>query len=230
MLALSHHLRTCKIYPLSVFRSCSNRKYTVIVVHIITLKITLNEERSRFFRLLLSVSHCSTLCVVWASACLSSECVHCFVLLRKCAAILFRSFFFLLVSFASFAFVVVYRCFGTIRRCQVRGASSEHWTISAIRFMIFRLGVLFNAFVALCYFNIMLVVIAYRQSYSCSTTHSTSHFCALVVLLLPRHILSALSLSVRVCTGLLPLYFMKQRENKNNKQQLANHFVCTLTI
>lgn len=138
--------------------------------------------------------------------------------------------FFLLVSFASFAFVVVYRCFGTIRRCQVRGASSEHWTISAIRFMIFRLGVLFNAFVALCYFNIMLVVIAYRQSYSRSTTHSTSHFWALVILLLPRHILSALSLSVRVCTGLLPLYFMKQRENKNNKQQLANHFVCTLTI
>lgn len=42
------------------------------------------------------------------------------------------------------------------------------WTLNNFRYSLydFSLGVLFNAFVVLCYFNIILVVIAYRQSYS----------------------------------------------------------------
>lgn len=103
-------LRTCKIYPLSGFRSCSNRKYTVIVVHIITLKITLSEERflaspASFVLLSFSFSLCSpynaSVCV-----CVSAylfrffaffffffcfECVHCCVLLKMLCY--FRSLF-----------------------------------------------------------------------------------------------------------------------------------------
>lgn len=120
-LSLSVHtiLRTCKIYPLSGFRSCSNRKYTVIVVHIITLKITLNEERflaspaSMVFALSLSLSLCLhvPLPISFAFRSLYSHfSIFCFLSLNSLLCVLLKMFmlfcsFFPVVSFASsFAF------------------------------------------------------------------------------------------------------------------------------
>lgn len=114
-------------------------------------------------------------------------------------------------------------------------------TLNNFRYSLydFSLGVLFNAFVALCYFNIMLVVIAYRQSYSLSLLLLAHLSFDAIDSIVSSHILRILlylflsfTFYVYLCvccryihiymhtyTGLLRVYFTKLA-NKNNKQKL----------